>query len=409
MSHSTLSKSLALAGCLLVTSPLAIADDKPITTEDLQQQLQQLQAQVDQLQQQSDSKAAAKEKAELKIGGAIRFQYSNASYDKDGVQQKGKLQFDTFRLNIDGKKGDVIVSAEWRWYEYMTTLRHAWVGYDINEHNQVQLGLTRIPFGNQSYNSHNFFLSSNYYLGLEDSFALGGLWVNDTKHWNLQLGFFKNGARGVGGNNENYSYDLVADGSGNTVGVSNTGAARLVSKLTKGNLTLEAGASGLYGGIYHSGTSSRRAGNYGAYALHTDIGYNRFNLKLQATHYDYRFDNGDTVMQLGAYAGNYDTPTRAHTYTAGVSYHLPVTWRFVSGLDFYNDYSAVTHKSNDAAGQHIASSYMNVTGIGISAGGVYAYADYINARNQPFVGSDFAGSSGDDVEHRFNLNVGYYF
>lgn len=412
MSFKQNTKKTLLSLSLFCLPATLLAADADADKNNVQQQLDQLKTQISELQQHINSQAAAKEKPEdgITIGGAVRFQYTNNSYDKANVQQKGGIAFDTFRLNLDGKKGDVILSAEWRWYEYMTTLHHAWVGYDFDDNNQIQIGLTRLPFGNQAYNSHSFFFSSNYYLGLEDTYALGSLFVHDSNHINVQLGFFKNGARGVGGNNENYSYDLTKDSNDNTVGVSNTGALRVVGKLNPNDdFSLEAGVSGLYGGIYNSSLNSVRTGNYGAYAAHTDINYKRFNAKLQATHYDYRFSDNDSTMKLGGYAGDYETPTHAHTYTLGLSYHQPVSIGPITGLDFYNDYSAVTNKSDDSNGDHIASTYMNVTGVGISAGGVYAYADYINARNQPFIGGDFVGSSGNDVEHRFNLNIGYYF
>jgi hypothetical protein len=32
-----------------------------------------------------------------------------------------------------------------------------WLGYNLNEKDQIQLGLTQVPFGIQQYNSHNWF------------------------------------------------------------------------------------------------------------------------------------------------------------------------------------------------------------------------------------------------------------
>lgn len=426
-------KTPALALALMLTlgsTPLAHADtntQQPASLDQLQAQISALQQQVDALRQQQQETKQEQEETQstlisltkdddedgIKLGGAVRFQYSNNSYSKANKRGGGSIDFDTFRLNADGKIGDVILSAEWRWYDYMTTLHHAWVGYDFDPHNQLQVGLTRIPFGNQSFNSHSFFFSSNYYLGLEDNYAFGSAYLFDKNDWNAQIAFFKNAARGVGGNNENYSFDLAAvdqgaginDKSANA-GTSNTGALRLTHTFhPTDELAIEAGGSGLYGSLYDADGSNGKIGNYGAYALHTDINYQRWNVQLQATHYDYRFDNGQKTMVLGAYAADFTTPTDGHTYTANVAYHLPVRWGPITSLDIYNDYSLVSHKANDAA-----STYMNVTGTGITAGGVYAYIDYINARNQPFIGGDFAGqTNGEGVQHRFNFNIGYYF
>lgn len=365
--------------------------------EQLQQQIDQLQTQLDNQQQELNTATSSDEDG-INIGGAVRFQYSNTSYDNN--HQKGGIAFDTFRLNVDGKKGDMILNAEWRWYEYMTTLQRAWVGYNFDENNQGQVGLVLIPFGNQTYNSNSFFFSSNYYIGLEDNHAFGGKYIFNNDQWNLQAAFLKNAARGVTGGNSNYSYDLVKNDTNTNVGTVNSGVLRLVYKtqLTE-KMHIEAGASGLYGQL-SNGTEG--IGNYGAYAAHSEINYSNFNFKLQATTYDYRFNNGEDIMVLGAYAVDYPTPTSADTYSAAVSYHIPVNLGPITAFNIYNDFSMVNHKAGG-----FDKTTMNDFGIGISAGGVYAYIDYIAARNQPFIGDTFVDNG--DLNHRFNFNVGYYF
>lgn len=338
--------------------------------------------------------------ANLKIGGAVRFQYINESYDNS--HQKGSMDFDTFRLNIDGKKEDLVLSAEWRWYNNMNTLHHAWVGYDFNKYNQVQAGLILIPFGNQSYNSHSLFFSSNYYLGLEETYALGAKYIFNNENFNVQAALVKNSANGLDGTNENFSFALTQDSSDEPAGTINTGVLRatLKSQPTQ-DLRIEAGASVLHGQL-HNIEEGISIGNYGAYAIHADINYGRFNTKLQATKYDYDFQNDDNVMILGAYGNDYDTPTSGDTYTAGVAYYIPLNLKNIDGIDIYNDFSLVNHKSDG-----FDKTTMNVLGVGISAGAVYTYIDYIAARNQPFLGDTFV--SNGQVNHRFNINVGYYF
>ncbi len=408
-------KIAALA--VLATTPFGLPA-VAVESTSYQAQIESLQSQIDQLrseiktvdQAQDDNSGLLdrllKQKESddgIQIGGAVRFQYTNQGYDTGNVHREGDVAFDTFRLNLDGEVGDVILSAEWRWYSYMTTLHHAWVGYDFDENNQLQIGLTRIPFGNQAYNSHSFFFSSNYYLGLEDTYAFGVEHIFDNGTWNVQTAFFKNRARGVGGGPDNYSFDLVKDGAGNTAGTTNTGALRVARTFKPSNdIAIEVGASGLYGALNNG---HHRIGHYGAYALHTDMQFGQLNVQAQATHYDYRFNNGADLMYLGAYATTYATPTSGHTYTFNVSWHQPVNWGPITSLDIYNDYSLITHKPGNAA-----DTYMNDTGVGVSAGGVYAYIDYINARNQPFIGGNMAGlGTTEEVEHRFNLNIGYYF
>lgn len=435
MWSKTIAGWLASVVCLaLLSMPVLASTQARSQTGDkvdaLQQQIDAMQKEIDDLkkrQQAQVKKTKQEQKAKetdkpsdagIKIGGAVRFQYAYRNFSATNKNQKGDFEFDTFRINLDGKIGDVILSAGWRWYDYMTTLHHAWVGYDFSAAQQIQAGLVRIPFGNQPFNSHSFFFSSDYYLGLEDTYAFGIEYVYNNHNWNIQLAGLKNSARGVGGNSENYSFDLVgvdlgsgSNGSsdGHNAGRANTAVARVTYTFKPvDGLSINAGFSGLYGGLYGSGkhgTGDGHLGNYRAYAVHTNINYQHWNVQFEALRYDYRFASHSKTMVLGAYAADYETPTSANAYTANVAYHLPVLWGPVTGLDFYNDVSWVDHKANGALG-----TYMNVTGVGIAAGGIYAYVDYINARNQPFIGGDFAGTANNqEHEQRVNVNVGYYF
>lgn len=83
-------------------------------------------------------------------------------------------------------------------------------------------------------------------------------------------------------------------------------------------------------------------------------------------------------------------------------YSLPVAWGPVSNLTFYNDYSLVTDKPG---GQK--DTFMNVTGVAVTAGGLYTYFDFVVAENQPFIGGSMVGDGG--TNKRFNINFGYYF
>jgi len=96
-------------------------------------------------------------------------------------------------------------------------------------------------------------------------------------------------------------------------------------------------------------------------------------------------------------------PAEATSYTANLAYSLPVDFGPVSNITFYNDFSWITDKP---AG--LADTWMNVSGFSVLAGGLFAYFDFVSARNQPFIGGSTAGDSGD-VNQRFNLNIGYYF
>ncbi|MBU6248706.1 MAG: carbohydrate porin [Xanthomonadaceae bacterium] len=418
-----------------VSAPLATAVDQKIAQmqariDELQKELLQLkQAQAQAASERSQAAASRQVQAAkvdklakaadasadgIHVGGAMRFQYSYEDYSRGNRRRLGDADFDIFRLNLRGKVDNIELQAEWRWFQYMSAIKYAWLGYDFGKHSQVQAGITRIPFGNQPYDSHNYFFSSNYYLGLEDTYHAGVEYVYAGSPWNVQLAFFKNDAMGgvdgyVSNRTDSYSYNVLgvrAPGEGlydaprQPAGSANTAAARVAYTFhPDDDLSLELGASALHGGL--EGKTSR-IGHYDAYAVHLDAHYLQWNVQAQAAHYGYHTDSGATRLAVGAYHF-YDTiAARADSYTFNVKYHQPVQWGPIRGLDFYNDYSLVTHKSG-----MLRSTVMNVLGVGVSAGDLYTYFDYVIGRNQPFVGGSMAGDGG--VEHRVNINVGFYF
>ncbi|NII11783.1 porin [Oleiagrimonas sp. C23AA] len=350
----------------------------------------------------------------IKVGGAMRFQYSYEDYNKGNERRVGDTDFDIFRLNFSGKVDNIELKAEWRWFQYMSAIKYAWLGYDFDDHQQLQLGITRIPFGNQPYNSHNYFFSSNYYLGLEDTYHAGAEYVYKGGPWNVQLAFFKNDAEGgvdsgASSRANSYSYNVVGvrgPGEGtyanpqHSAGSVDTAAARVAYTFKPtGDLKWEVGGSALHGGL---DSPDERIGSYSAFALHTNVDYKRWNFQAEAARYDYTTDSNAKLLAVGAYAF-YDTiPAAANSYTLNVKYHYPVSWGPIHSLDFYNDYSLVTNKT--AA---LPSTFMNVTGVGVSAGDLYTYFDFVTGRNQPFIGGSMAGDG--QVEHRFNINFGFYF
>src|SRR5699024_2755646 len=117
----------------------------------------------------------------------------------------------------------------------------------------------------------------------------------------------------------------------------------------------------------------------------------------------YDLDSGGDRVYMGAYAGTYGIPADALTYTANLAYRLPVNWGPIAALTFYSDNSLVTNKSDKTK-----DTIMNILGVSMEAGPVFAYLDFVSAKNQPFIGGTMIDDS-NDREHRVNLNIGYYF
>ncbi|TMP54014.1 hypothetical protein CWB77_18355, partial [Pseudoalteromonas sp. S1610] len=65
----------------------------------------------------------------LKVGGAVRTNYSHTSYDDDNKNRGGDFDYDIFRLYFSGDVGDVKLNAEIRFFDYMTAVNYAYAAY----------------------------------------------------------------------------------------------------------------------------------------------------------------------------------------------------------------------------------------------------------------------------------------
>lgn len=421
--------SMALSATILCAPPLLAQQQTSDELLQLKQQISLLKQQLEQLEnrvQQTEQQAKAEQVSAttpaetdknsdgINVGGAIRTNLSHTSYNDGNKNRGGDFDFDIFRLNLNGSIDDVMLNAEIRVFDYMTAIKSAYVGYQLSENWQAQAGIAQVPFGNWPYNSHNYFFSSNYYLGLEDDYDLGIVFKRQiADNWQLDLGFFKNDELGgvdgyVDSRADRYSYDIVGsrlsgdgiyDDPAQPLGEYNTVSGRFGYHLRQGHLQTELGVSALAGGL-HNGV--RRAGDYGAWALHLNSTYQRWNLQLQYSQYQYDIENTDRIA-VGAYAFYDSIAAEASSATANIAYSLPVSWGPVTGLQFYNDFSLIYDKSDSSS-----NTMMNVTGFSVAAGCLFTYFDLVLARNQPFVGGSMAADS-NDTERRLNINIGYYF
>ncbi|MDH5464615.1 MAG: hypothetical protein OEW60_03240, partial [Thiovulaceae bacterium] len=350
----------------------------------------------------------------MNFGGAVRVNYSYTNYQTyaDNKDRMGDIDFDMFRLDYDGQKDGVILSAQIRFFQYMYAIRHAWVGFDTNSKSQFHIGVVPMPFGAMPYNSNNFFFSANYYLGLEDTHASGMHWQYKEKNFDIDLGFYKNDDLGgidgyVENRNRSYTYSIVGVGlDGNNsvlrdLGESNTVHFRYAHKfLLNDKCKIELGVSGLHGAIVDATTA---VGKRDAYALHTVVDVGALNVKLQATQYNINLDDQSQKIAIGAYAWNDEIASKTTSYTAHLAYKLKKQLGLIKNITLYNDYSLLTHKSTFQE-----DTIMNDTGVSFSAGKTYTYVDFIVAKNMPFIGGSMVGDT-LAWSYRMNINMGYYF
>ncbi|ACA86132.1 carbohydrate porin [Shewanella woodyi] len=401
----------------LLASCIAMMLNASANGATVDEEIAALKARIDQLESEKvapKSEVEEKKDNSIKFGGAARFQYSYEDYSDSNKDRGGDLDFDLFRIDVDGNIGDILFSAQYRWFQYMNVIHHAWVGYNFDDTQQGKIGVTQVPFGILTYASNSYFFSSNFYLGLEDDYDLGLNYTYKTDANRLDLAFYKNDELGgldgyVSDRSDRYAYDVVGvrlPGEGIydvptlEAAESNTFNARYVHNLTFNDVAVELGASAQAGELDIAGAQD---GDRFAAAIHGVVNYNRWNLKLQVTGYEYDVDGMDVEqMVVGAYHFYDSIPAEATTYIGNLAYSLPVSIGPISNLTFYNDYSLVTDKSAD-----LEDTFMNVTGMAITAGGLYTYVDFVVAENQPFIGGSMVGNG--EVNKRVNINFGYYF
>lgn len=355
----------------------------------------------------------AQETPEVDIGGALRFNYNLSSWKPEQKKRGGDFGYDMFRINAVAAYRGIYVNAEFRHYSEAFgggMLKQGWFGYKFNEAEELQVGLTQVPFANQQYNSHNWFFNLGYYMGLEDDHDMGVKFMHLGKKWEYQLAYFKNAEELRFGDASavsysRYSYDVA--GSNKEV---HQGNAKLIYKWGD-TLQSQLGASAQYGGLYNINTN--RTGNHYAMAIHYEADFKRWNLKTEAilVSHNPRNEEGasEEIITMAAYGALYEVAADFNLYTFAIAQDVPVEWGPVSNLQFYNDFGYMQKKENS-----FEDSFMNVTGVLVTAGNLYTYVDYAAGYNHSWLGGNFvddfaAGNPDAKWEARFNINFGYYF
>ena len=355
----------------------------------------------------------AQENLEVDFGGALRFNYNLSSWKEEQQNRGGDFGYDMFRINVLAEYESIYVNAEFRHYAEAFgggMLKQGWFGYRFNEKNELQLGLTQVPFGIQQYNSHNWFFNLGYYVGLEDDHDMGIKYTNTAGNLEYQIAYFKNAEELVFGDVSavsaaRYSYDVAGNNKevhqGNIKILYNWGDS----------FKSRFGASMQYGGLYNILT--HEMGDHYAFALHYEANYQLWNLKTEAMVVAHnpknQAGNSEAVITMAAYGAPYEVAADFNMYTFAIARNVPVEWGPISNLQFYNDFGYMQKKETS-----FEDSYMNVTGVLITAGHLYTYIDYAAGYNHSWLGGNFvndfaAGSPSAQWEARFNINFGFYF
>ncbi|MCG8477001.1 MAG: hypothetical protein MI784_16160 [Cytophagales bacterium] len=371
--------------------------------------------------------ARAQDKPKLHVGGALRFNYNLSDWKDEQMKRGGDFGYDLFRINAKADYKNITLNAEYRLYAQDFgggMLKQGWLGYALSEQDELQLGLTQVPFGIGTYNSNSFFFSMAYYAGLEDDYDMGLKYSHAGERWEYDLAFFKNAEELRFGNvsdlsNSRYAYDAgtFTDGEGKKHYRNkevNQLNARVIYKLAEDEAKHKLGASGSFGGLYNLDTEDM--GTRYALALHYQLTYRRWDLKAQLASYEFRAANPETEpsdqVALTAFGAPYLIASEARIYTLALAYNIPVQWGPISSVKLYNDFGWM-----DKTKKSFEDSYMNVAGAMVTAGNLYTYIDCAMGKNQPWLGSVWttALSNGSpeaakaEWSVRYNINFGYYF
>jgi hypothetical protein len=360
---------------------------------------------------------------ELDFNLAFRVNFFRKSWET-GSAESGS-DWDTVMLGLDASHGQFFTSSQYRFYDGYNMLHHGYVGYRFDDTSELQVGVTKKPFGLLPFASHNYFFNLTYYVGMEDDYDLGAKLILDRKPFDLRLAYYLRDEGSYDGDSidsARYSYDIVETDAGElgAAGVStrrdnqerNQLNARLAYTIEhEGVGSTEIGCSGEWGQIRNDTTD--RNGYHWAAAAHLNGNYDRFNLQLQAAYFRNRPENppgqDDRFVVRGAYDAPYKVAAEGWLFVANLAYRLPLEGPPLDAITFYADYAYLL-KSEDA----FSDSQQFVVGASVEAGPALIYIDLAFGKDHPWLGPDYStalaeGGPDADWELRFNVNVGFYF
>lgn len=346
-----------------------------------------------------------KKKDFVKIGGAFRYNYINKSWNQGHKDKGGQASFDAMIFTAKGELRGVEFSVETRYYAESYggfMLRNGYIGLPLSDNLKLKVGMPRTPFGIMPFTGNSFMFNMPYYMGFEDDADLGALLEYKCNNLEAQLNFAKNSEDIMGSKNKRYAYDISGDNQ-ELNQLSTRVAYHFGDKKQH-----EIGGSAQYGQIYN--TNTQKKGDKYVFALHGVFKFNRWDVKAEAIACE--FNPKDTIstdfIKMGAFNGDYEVARKGFVYSLSVGYQIPLNYKFLDDIKFYNDFSAYEKSVSD-----YDSSYMNVLGCMLHTGPVYVLVDYVLANNHPWIGNNFNQglSVGGEKSwnRRFNVNIGLYF
>ena len=345
----------------------------------------------------------------IKIGGALRLNYSYKNYDQENMDRMGDFGFELFRLNADIDYKDIFLSVEYRWYGNFNAIRYGYFGYHLTDNSSIQIGIHQVPFGILPYASHSFWFNATYYLGFEDDYDAGIKFIYDDDDWNLQAAFYKNPEYIDSERYGRYSFDLVTDDIQGNQEINQFNIRSAYKWNINEELLMNLGLSLEAGQIYNKFTKEK--GNRHAFALHNNLFYKKWNMQLQWISYEFNPKNPENLSEktilFGAFMFPFEVSTKADVYTFNLANDIHINKKYLDRIKVYLNMSMVSPKHG-----YGSNSKQIVVGTTLIKRGLYAYFDYIFGQNMWFSGGPGIGLAHPEDEtwnSRLNINFGYYF
>ncbi|MFA6832132.1 MAG: hypothetical protein WCR36_07670 [Bacteroidaceae bacterium] len=341
----------------------------------------------------------------LKLGGAFRYTFMRNSWDTSQKKKGGQFIFDTMILSAKGELSGIEFAIESRYYAESSggfMLHNGYVGFPLTQNLKLKIGMPRTPFGLMPYTGHNFMFNMPYYVGFEDDADFGLLLEYTKGDWEAQFNFAKNSEDVFSDKNKRYAYDLSGDNEEINQLTGRVAYHFGSKKQNEVGLTLQGGQ------IFN--TITEEIGYKYALALHGSWQIKQWDIKAQTIMYRFgaKEPTDRDVITMGAFAADYDVDTRGLLHCLSIGYLIPINHRLLNDIKIYNDVSML---QKTITGRH--DSYMNSLGCQLHTGPVYVLVDFVLAKNQPWIGTDYknALTTGNQKgwNNRLNINLGVYF
>jgi len=372
----------------------------------------------------------------FKLDGAIRMRAEYLSWNPD---RQGTLEFDTARIGFTYDDGRLLGAGRERYYHYSTRQsggdeptslvmnEYLWGGIRFPDKSQLHVGQNAMPFGALPVASNNFFESMAYYVGYEDTYAMGAKYLRNDGGLSTAVAWYPtDGGNFLGGATEmsvldgvdsiRYSNHLMrAYGRKER----NTFVGRVAYAFEFGGGKSELGLSALTGRL-ETTSSSLSSGDRDAQAIHYTGEFGNFGIKLETIRYRYGFSGAGSVagpwwsacdndcVVIGSYGFTNRLAARGDIDIVDLSYKIPGTLGPFGSFRVYNDWSQLRKR---AAGY--ADSSQNVTGVEFGTGGWWIMLDLAFGKNQPYLspvfGDALAAGGTPSSGRRFNASIGYYW